>query len=300
MTPAEAGQKLVSFLERRIPGVPYPAIMRWIRTGQVRVDGGRKKPFFRLAAGSRVRVPPFQPGPAGPEAEAARPGAELDIVHRDRDILVVAKPAGLCTQGGTGQTDSVDARLKALFAGEPFTPALAHRLDKDTSGLLLVGLTYAGVRRLADLFKSGQVRKTYLAWVRGVWPHERPIRIEDQLEKGASAEDGLERVHVRQGKDQGKLALAEVLRLSVRGEASLLAVKLLTGRTHQIRVQLASRGHPLVGDAKYGGTGERRSRTGMLLHAFRVALPGRTFVLPPAWQGEWAAPAEALILAEDF
>jgi 23S rRNA pseudouridine955/2504/2580 synthase len=296
VTPAEDGQKLLTFLERRLPGVPYAALMRVIRTGQVRVDGGRKKPFFRLAAGSLVRVPPLEPGEA--PAPRAHP-AGLAIVHRDRDILVVAKPAGLCVQGGTGQTDSVDHRLRALFAGEPFVPALAHRLDRDTSGLLLVGRTHAGVRRLAGLFKSGGIGKTYLCWVRGVWPHERPVRIKDYLEKGGEAGDP-ERVRVRRRGQGGRLALAEVLRLLVRGQVSLLAVKLLTGRTHQIRVQLASRGHPLVGDAKYGGPAERKAKVSLRLHAFRLALPERAFVLAPDWEGEWAAPVEALARAEAF
>ncbi len=272
---AEAGQKLLQFLERRLKGqVPKSAIMRWIRTGQVRVDGGRKKPFDRLDQGQQVRIPPYQI--ADEARQAPDVSGSLELVHEDDEILVIAKPAGLSAHGGTGQTDSIAHRLKIRYADSDFVPVLAHRLDRDTSGLLLAAKTYARLRSLNELMKDGGLEKTYLAWVQGRWPGEGVSLLEDLLEKGG--EPGSERVCT----GTGKAALARVFPLAVDDEASLLAVRLITGRTHQIRVQLASRGHAVLGDAKYGPD----AGGPMFLHSFRLELPGHSFVLAPPWKGK--------------
>lgn len=281
VTPAEDGLKVFQFLERRLnKGAPRPLIMKWARTGQLRVDGGRVGPFHRLAAGQDVRVPPFTPEESGPEPGTTR---DLDVVHEDGELLVVAKPAGLPSQPGSRHLDSVQTRLKARFTGADFVPNIVHRLDKDTSGLLLAGKTYAAVRRLSDMFAGREVGKVYLAWVRGAWPHAEPVTLRDSLAKDKRGPQ--EKVAT----GEGKLALAEVRPLRRKADATLLEVTLLTGRTHQIRVQLASRGHAILGDRKYG---TRPHHTPLLLHSWKLRLPEREFALPPPWEGEWAVGGE--------
>lgn len=314
---AEAGQKLLQFLTRRLAGaVPGSALLRAIRTGQVRVDGGRKQPFFRLAAGQQVRVPPF--GPAAPEGSPTPVGAAvsasvstggaqplpaplpLDIVFENADLVAVAKPAGLCAHAGTRHKDSVADRLKALYAGAPFLPVLAHRLDKDTSGILLAAKSYAELRRLGDLFAlgggGGGVKKMYLAWVDGAWPGQGTELVEDRLDRLELAEGqvaGRKKI-VRgktkeDGQDAGKLARAEVTPLVRKRQATLMLVRLLTGRTHQIRVQLSLRGHPVISDSVYG----RKVRgVPMLLHALRLDLPERVLFFPPPWTGPFSVPGK--------
>jgi len=286
VTPAEAGQKLLQFLERRLHGaVPKSAIQRWIRQGQVRVDKGRRKPFDRLDAGQAVRIPPYTPGEETPPPAAPAPDARLKIAFEDDHVLVVAKPAGLAVHGGDKVEDSVAARLAALYPDAEFKPTLAHRLDRDTSGLLLAAKDYATLRDLNDRFASGGVGKVYLAWVLGRWDEPDGVLLEDRLEKrGAPGEEKV-------APGAGKVALARVTPLAVDRRCSLVAVRLLTGRTHQIRVQLASRGHAVVGDRKYG---DPEGRPPMRLHCYALHAGERTLTLPPPWTGRWAPPADAL------
>jgi 23S rRNA pseudouridine955/2504/2580 synthase len=300
VTAEEAGQKLLQFLQRRLGrAVPGSAILRIIRTGEVRVDGGRKKPFFRLAAGQEVRVPPLsgvqnagKPTTAPAPAQGESPPT-LDILLETPGYVAVRKPAGLCSHAGTRHKDSVADRLKALYAGAPFSPVLTHRLDKDTSGILLAAKSYTELRRLNDLFATGGVSKTYLAWVDGAWPGTGVELMEDRLDKLELAEgqvQGRKKVLAAEG-DAGKTARAEVRPLVRKRQATLLAVRLLTGRTHQIRVQLSLRGHPVISDNVYG----RKVRgLPMLLHALCLRLPERALFAPPPWSGPFALPAALL------
>ena len=195
-------------------------------------------------------------------------------------------------------------RLKALFAGAPFLPVLAHRLDKDTSGILLAAKSYQELRRLGDLFATGGVAKTYLAWVDGSWPGRSAQLLEDSLERLdlAAGEVAGRRKIVLAGsaaanaapvQGAAKLARCEVTPLVRKRAATLMLVRLLTGRTHQIRVQLSLRGHPVISDAVYG----RKVRgVPMLLHALSLRLPERALFLPPPWAGPFALPEELLKL----
>ena len=226
-------------------------------------------------------MPPFALRMAAVAATDPEPGHPLpDIVAELPGMLVLNKPAGLPVQPGSGHTDSVTSRLAAHFAHLPFKPTPAHRLDKDSSGLLLVATSYERLRALHAAFAQRKLKKTYLTWVEGVWPADGLCALRDLLEKtGAPG-----REKVRSG--QGREALCEAICLHRQERRSLLVVMPLTGRTHQIRAQLSTRGHPICGDVKYGACPRRG---GLLLHAFSLELPdGERFVCQPPWTGAWA------------
>ena len=285
---AEAGQKLLNFLERRLPGVPRSALMRVIRTGQVRLDGGRTKPFARLAMGQAVRVPPLHvEPPSDPGPATAEPVA---VIHHDQGLLIVHKPTGLPVHPGTGHLDCVTARLAAMFPNAAFAPVPAHRLDRDTSGVLACATTYEALRTLQDAFLKGRTDKRYLAWVLGCMAPGAVLDMTDTLAKTGSP--GRQRVTaVDREADRGKQARARAVVLENREGLSLVMVRLFTGRTHQIRVQLALRGHAVLGDRKYGPPPDQDD-TGrgpaMRLHAWRLTLPQGTFTAPPPWDGALA------------
>ena len=313
---AEAGQKLLACLKRRLGSdLPDALLHRIIRGGEVRVNGSRAQAFARLAAGDEVRVPPLRldrtaqtaggtvaPEEAGAAARNAPAemltAAGLYIVAETPEYLVINKPAGLAAQPGSKQADSVSAILAVAFAGVEFTPTPAHRLDKATSGLILVGKTYRALRAAQEALREHSLGKDYLAWVEGDWPCSGPVDLYDLLEK---QDTGGGREKVMTG--AGKAALCTARPLLSRAGRTLLLIRLRTGRTHQIRVQLASRGHPIVGDAKYGGPGRNQAgrppaQTGgqnMCLHAWRLILPyGQVFAAPPPWRGEFAVGSEIL------
>lgn len=301
---AEAGMKLLDFLAAKAGrDVPRAALQRWIRTGQVRVDSRRAKPFQRLDEGALVRIPPHGDAAANtqgdqghedsrPRGDAVRP---LAVLYEDAELVAVMKPRGLATQGGTGLTDSAADRLLAMYAGTGLSPAPVHRLDRDTTGVLLAGKTFAARRRLSDLFAARETDKTYLCWVLGDWPGTGEELLEDRMQKDAGP-GGLEKMRT----GQGRLALASVRPLyritrADGARCTLMRVDLLTGRTHQIRVQLAARGHAVVGDRKYG---HRPHPAPLLLHAWRLSLPGLKLSAPPDWTGEWAVDQTTLDKAE--
>jgi len=299
---AEAGQKLMQYLGRVLgKNVPGSVFMRWIRTGQVRVDGKRAKPFDRVDEGQTVRLPPFAEVPSerlttGADAPAlaaqgstddsavsGSPAAgialDLPILAETDDWLVIAKPAGLPVHPGSGWTDSVQTRLDRAYAGASFIPAIAHRLDRDTSGALLAARTHRALTQAHETFKTGGTVKQYLCWVLGKWTLSapgQPVMMTDRLEKSGPA--GREKMVTGEGKE-ARLAATP---FCIEADRTLLSVRLYTGRTHQIRAQLSSRGHPIVGDAKYGG-----GRGPLYLHAWRLTIQGETFSCPPPWTGRW-------------
>jgi 23S rRNA pseudouridine955/2504/2580 synthase len=251
----EQGQRLDKVLGRLLPGVPRSRLFRLIRRGEVRINGRRASPEQRLAAGDRVRVPPVRMETTA-AGEAAGPGrvpaallrrVEASILHSDERLLVLDKPAGIAVHGGSGLSFGVIEVLRASRPTE--TLELVHRLDRDTSGLLLVARRRSALRTLHALLREGAVRKSYLALVAGKWRQARqsidaPLRTDLRV--------GGERT-VRVDARTGKESLTEFRLLERYGDrASLLEVVLHTGRTHQIRVHAAHAGHPVIGDEKYG------------------------------------------------
>ena len=298
---AESGQKLLNFLQRRV-SAPAGDLHRWIRTGQVRVNGARAKAFDRLNEGDMVRTPPFAERrnaeeSSGTPSPAGKKPSRLTVVFENEDILVLAKPVGLPVQGGTGHRESVASVLAEERSRAPFVPAPVHRLDKDTSGLLVAGKTYAAVRLLTDALagrSSERPVKEYLAWTEGEWEPKGPMELRDFLSKDRR-EQRMKRFSDREENEEAREARCIVTKLESRTvhgrRCSLLLIRLLTGRTHQIRVQLASRGHPIVGDPWYGSE-SGAGREGLKLHAFRLTLPlpdgnTKSFELSPPWQGPW-------------
>jgi 23S rRNA pseudouridine955/2504/2580 synthase len=271
---AHDGQRLDNYLRRELPDVPKSYVYRVIRTGEVRINGKRAKPDSRVAGGDVIRVPPVRQGAA--DAPKRVPSGlvatiEAAIIYEDRDLLVVDKPAGVAVHGGSGISFGV---IEALRTSRPEeTLELAHRLDRDTSGCLLVARRPASLRTLHALLRENAFDKRYLALVRGKWELGQK-RIDAPLRTDARV--GGERtvkVHAT-----GKQAISDFKPVQFFGRvASLVEVALLTGRTHQIRVHAAHADYPIAGDEKYGDAAfnERMSKLGlerMFLHAHSVSF----------------------------
>jgi 23S rRNA pseudouridine955/2504/2580 synthase len=262
-----AAQRIDNFLLRRLRGVPKSHVYRVLRSGQVRVNSGRVGPDYRLQIGDRVRLPPVRISAAG---KTARP-AEFPVVYEDAALLVIDKPAGVAVHGGSGLSFGV---IESLRASRPQTKLLelAHRLDRDTSGLLIVCKKRSALVEMHRQLREGEVEKIYATVVKGV-PARDTFDISQPLHKYVM-DSGERRVSVHEG---GRSALTRVKVTQKGRDFSLLEVRLLTGRTHQIRVHLAHAGHPVLGDDKYGDFALNRelAKQGvkrLFLHACRLAF----------------------------
>ncbi len=246
--PEREGQRLDNCLAALLKGVPKGHVYRLLRTGQVRVNGRRAKPDTRLAAGDRLRIPPVRT--AEREASGTPPPSMLDEVRRavifeDRDFLAIDKPAGIASHGGSGVAFGAIELMRAARPNEHLE--LAHRLDRDTSGVLVFARSRRGLAGLQELIRTGQTTKQYLCLLTGKLQRVK-FDVNAPLRKSTLA--GGERM-VRVDSD-GKPALTFFREIERFRDASLVEATLATGRTHQIRVHAAHAGHPLAGDPKYG------------------------------------------------
>jgi 23S rRNA pseudouridine955/2504/2580 synthase len=301
VAPDEAALRLDRWFKRRFPQLGHGRLERLLRTGQVRVDGKRAKAGLRLEPGQKVRVPPL-----GQDDEALRPApkprpvderavAELQrrVLYRDDEVLAIDKPAGLAVQGGTETPHHLDLMLDGLRFGAKERPRLVHRLDKDTSGVLLLARSARAAAWLAEAFRRKDARKVYWAVTVGV-PHPVQGRIDMALDKHPGAKG--ERVAPD---EEGRRAVTYYAIVEHAGKkAAWLAMMPVTGRTHQLRVHAAAIGTPILGDGKYGGAGAQLSGSGLPrqlhLHARQIRMPRPqggwidvTAPLPPHMRTTW-------------
>jgi 23S rRNA pseudouridine955/2504/2580 synthase len=271
----EAGQRIDNYLLRVCKGVPKSHIYRILRSGEVRVNKGRIDQLYRLQAGDVVRIPPIRTAEKD-AGSAPVPGAEFAIVHEDSHLLVIDKPAGVAVHGGSGVSYGVIEQLRASRPQAKFLE-LVHRLDRETSGLLLLAKKRSALTNLHEQMREGSTDKRYLTLVSGNWTNPRQ-HVKLPLHKYTTA-DGERRVVVQAGGQEAHT----VFNLLRKWESfALLEAELKTGRTHQIRVHLASSGFPIAGDEKYGdfalnkqlqkANDTRGALKRMFLHAYRITF----------------------------
>jgi 23S rRNA pseudouridine955/2504/2580 synthase len=307
VTADEADMRLDRWFKRHFPDVNHSYLQKLLRTGQVRIDGKRAETSSRLAAGQAVRIPPLAAWAApvkGPNSGAGKPKgmsdkqiAELQalVLYRDADVIAINKPAGLAVQGGTGTSKHLDAMLDALRFDGNERPKLVHRLDKDTSGVLLLARTTFAASKLTELFRGSAVRKIYWAVTVGV-----PTPYQGKIDLALAKEGGPHGERVAENKEEGKRAVTVYsVQENVGKQAAFVAMWPLTGRTHQLRVHMAAVGTPILGDGKYAGQGAFLAGAEVAkklhLHARRLILPhprgGKTIdvtaPLPDHMQATW-------------
>jgi len=276
------GQRLDNFLHRELKGVPKSLVYRIVRTGEVRVNGRRAKPDYRLQAGDDIRLPPLSLSESATPALASaalRTRLEAAVLYEDETVLVIDKPAGLAVHGGSGLSLGL---IEALRQSRPDCRQLelVHRLDRDTSGCLLVAKKRSALRFLQAALREHQIQKTYVALVKGRWSKRKKF-VESHLEK-FELDSGERRVRTS---EEGKLSRTEFTVLGYyragTDECTLVEARPVTGRTHQIRVHAQATGHPLAGDDKYSDDAfnvamKKRGFKRLFLHALRLEFP-----LPP-------------------
>ena len=298
MAADDDGIRLDRWFKRHHPAVTHGLLEKLLRKGEVRVDGKRAKSADRITAGQVVRLPPQvvhakDERPQKPQAEAKHPLATKDmgsladrILYMDKQVIVIDKPPGLATQGGSGLTKHVDGMLDSLQYEKPTRPKLVHRLDRDTSGVLLIARTALAASGLSASLALRDTSKVYWALTRGVPAQKHGVIKAALAKEGTRGKD--ERMTVSE-EDDAKSALTEYAVMGTAGtEFAWVAARPITGRTHQIRVHLASLGTPIVGDFKYGGDavkgrGELENRLHLHARSIDIAHPegGRLKVMAP-------------------
>jgi len=307
VAPDEAGMRLDRWFREHYPAVSFGHVQKLIRSGQVRVDGGRVKTNARLEPGQAVRVPPLGGGPGGedkapPRLGGPKPTGDAEflrsiLLYEDNEVFVFNKPQGLAVQGGSGLTRHVDGMLDALTDRRGQKPRLVHRLDRDTSGVLVVARTRLAAQQLAEAFRQRSTRKVYWALVRGV-PRPKQGRISTWLGKEGGPEEKMQ--VVRHGAENATHAVSLYSVVETAGQKlAWLSMRPVTGRTHQLRVHAAHIGHPIIGDPKYFEAESSWDFPGGIqnklhLHARRIVMPHPkggtldvTAPLPPHMQQSW-------------
>ena len=269
-----AGQRLDNFLIRHLKGVPKTHVYRIIRSGEVRINKGRASADTRIENGDVVRLPPVRISDKVAE-KAARPapGREFPLLLEDDALMAIDKPAGVAVHGGSGVSFGVIEQLRQARPQAKLLE-LVHRLDRETSGILLVAKKRSALKHVQDQFRERETGKTYLALVQGSWPEKLKV-IDSSLHKYLLP-DGERRVRVTSNDDPDGMRSITLVKVAQRLEGcTLLEVTIKTGRTHQIRVHLASQGHPIAGDDKYGDFEwnkalNKQGLKRMFLHAWRL------------------------------
>ena len=273
ITEEEAGQRIDNYLLRVCKGVPKSHIYRILRSGEVRVNKGRIDQLYRLEQGDLVRIPPVR---VAEKPTAIVPGCEFAILHEDAQLLIIDKPAGVAVHGGSGVSYGVIEQLRASRPDAKFLE-LVHRLDRETSGLLMLAKKRSALTNLHEQMRDGVTDKRYLTMVGGDWKNARQ-HVKLPLHKYTTA-DGERRVCVQAGGMESHTVFSLLRKWE---QFALLEAELKTGRTHQIRVHLASSGFPILGDDKYGdfalnrvllkADATRGALKRMFLHAHRITF----------------------------
>jgi 23S rRNA pseudouridine955/2504/2580 synthase len=302
----EAGMRLDRWFKSHFPGLGFGHLQKLLRSGQVRIDGGRAKSDTRIEPGQMIRVPPLEVDRKGDAPLTRRTLRGFDdgealkkmILFEDPKVFVFNKPSGLAVQGGSGVTRSVDSMLEAFRNKKGEKPRLVHRLDRDTSGILVVARTRLAAMKLAEAFRGRDAQKTYWSLVKGV-PRKREEKISTWLVKDQTPDGDKMRV-AKHGEDGADHAVSYYRIVEQAGQTlAWLEMEPYTGRTHQLRVHAAHIGHPIIGDPKYfeadtnwdfpGGIQNR-----LHLHARRIVIPHPdkgvidvTAPLPPHMRQSW-------------
>lgn len=282
VSPDDDDIRLDRWFKRHIPIVSFAMVSRWSRTGQIRVDGKRADPGLRVKKGQIIRVPPIEENESRPAPKRRAPLNEAQIakaqnmmIYKDKSAIIINKPPGLATQGGTNMTQHVDGLLDALCYEYDHRPKLVHRLDKDTSGALLLARTAGSASHFSKQFAGRTARKIYWAIVMGVPDIDDGII---DLPLGKQPSSGGEKMQVDEEEGQSAKSRYRVIE-RVGNRAAWVELTPYTGRTHQLRVHMAAIGHPIVGDGKYGGkecflTGEISRKMHLHARRIRIASPG--------------------------
>lgn len=269
-----AGQRIDNFLLTHLKGVPRTRIYRILRKGEVRVNKGRIKPDYRLNEGDSIRIPPVRQQEENttiPHIPAKVERSLLDkIIYEDDDLILINKPAGLAVHGGSGLSFGVIEALRILKP-EIKSLELIHRLDRETSGCLLIAKRRSALRCVHEQLRAGQLEKHYLALVKGQWQAGKVVDAPLQKNQLSSGE------RMVRVSEEGKACRTEFSILTRYNEATLMKIRLITGRTHQIRVHSQYVGHEVAGDPKYGDDPFNRLMKGkglsrLFLHASRISL----------------------------